>query len=254
MTDDNPKAAASSALEGRENNALEIVPRKRIDLEAALRYPFSGDDWISTLLIAGVVPFIPLVGIIILIGWQSRMFDQIRRGDNTLPAIEFSTDLSTGFGVFIRMMANMLPVLVALLLILFGGVVATGAVGTVVGNVTGNEALSTTIFLVGSIFAYGAAMVLVLGANLIAPEILRRIYRGEVWVITNPKPSIVAIKNAYPAYGIALLGCLIANVLGGVGVFACYVGMILSIPYCYAVIANILGQLDQVLIENRLTN
>lgn len=67
-----------------------------ISLSQALRYPFSGKDWFSRILLLTLVQFIPIIGQFILLGYGLEVVRSIYAGHLNLPAIYWGRALGDG--------------------------------------------------------------------------------------------------------------------------------------------------------------
>ena len=85
-----------------------------------------------------------------------------------------------------------------------------------------------------------------MGLQILIPEIQRRGYNGEMGPLFSPGASIRAVKSNPKAYFMTLIGLFVANFLGSLGAFACYIGMFLTLPFGHAMAAHILAQWDAI--------
>ena len=103
---------------------------------------------------------------------------------------------------------------------------------------------------IGGEVSYGipplVAMVVIMGLQILIPEIQRRGYNGEMGPLFSPGASIRAVKSNPKAYFMTLIGLFVANFLGSLGAFACYIGMFLTLPFGHAMAAHILAQWDAI--------
>ena len=101
---------------------------------------------------------------------------------------------------------------------------------------------TTLLTLVGTV----VFMVLMLGYQVLMPDLLRRIFRGETTVILSLGRSIDAIKRQPTPYAVAFVGIMLAQIVGSVGVMFCFVGLVLTYPLSLLVLSHVLAQWDRI--------
>jgi hypothetical protein len=217
--------------------------KPEIDLSAAITYATADPDWVRKSLIAGVVFFIPLVGPFILLGWQKRLVEQALTTPE-IPAIDFGPDLAEGVRVFTALMITTAPAIVILLAVQCAGIVPALALGPIEsdGARTVTTMATSLLMLVGS----ALFMVLMLGYQVLMPDLLRRIFRGETTVVLSLGRSIDAIKRQPTPYAVAFVGIMLAQLIGSVGVMFCFVGLVLTYPVSLLVLSHVLAQWDRI--------
>lgn len=199
-------------------------------------------DWMKKLGFAGLHMLVPFAGILAALGWQRRVFDGARQGVDELPTPAFMDDLKLGIDPFIAVL-NVVLVLFPLVLVLFGVPMAL----TFVGGAIGGDA-AQVLGMVGGLLSMLAMLVwfaVIVGLNVLMPELLRRGMRGERFPLFSPGASVGAIRGNAMPYLMLIVGFFIANFVGGLGIWLCCVGMLITQPAAMAGIANLLGQWDQ---------
>lgn len=201
-----------------------------MDFSAAVQFAFQDKDWWKKCLVAGLYTFIPIIGMIAVMGWQRRIFDQIREGHPVpLPDVRFSEDLSYGLTPFIAMMNTGIIILV----LWFGMAILGGVAGAI------DETLGGVMMIFGGLCVSLVAMVL----SLLFPDFLRRAFvENERFPLFKPGPSMKAIKEDFGGYLMLYLGIYLANFLGGLGGLACGVGAVLTTPLGMAMMMHFLAQ------------
>jgi hypothetical protein len=216
--------------------------RTRIDIGEALGFTFKDPQWMSKVLTAGVIMLVPLVGVFVVLGWQVNIYHRVLQGDNSLPSPDFGADLGRGWKHFLAMFTGMLP-LVALILALMMLIFGTGAaLAAVVNGITDSSEGGAVIMMLTQLCFFAVNMVFSLGINLLLPELFRRGTTGELFMLFRPRESLQRARGNWGALATAGIGTMIANMLGGIGVFACYVGMLLTLPMAYAASAHLAAQ------------
>ncbi len=217
--------------------------RQLPDISRAIRAPFQDPGWLNKSLLLGLFLLIPFIGIPVLMGWARELYDRRLRGEEGLPDLHFGRQLSYGIT----------PVLAGLnlVLVLFAALLALGAASAAVGAVVQSlpsGALSQAGHALFTIAVFGSQLLTlatVLGLQLVLPELLRRGFRGEAGPLFSPAASIAAIRARPAAYITTFIGIMVANFIGASGMFACYVGAVVTMPLGYAITADLLAQWDR---------
>lgn len=185
----------------------------------AFSWPFADREWLSKMLIQGLIAIIPIIGSIALLGWLLMTVDNYRAGRRELAPAGFH--LERGVALWV--------VLLVYVFVLFlpGGIV--NGIGTTQDNGGGLAFLGGLLYL--------AAFALLV---FLSPSIFLNTYRAgfsggfdvaAIWhvAISEPSPTLLA----------AVL-MLVANFIGGVGFFVCCVGLLFTVPYAAAIQAGVL--------------
>lgn len=217
-------------------------PRTTIDIAEALRYPFQDPAWLSKAAVAGLMMFVPFVGPFLLLGWKVEVYERARRGETELPGISFGSQLVAGFKVFLGLFSSIF-LLVFAMVALHAAILGVGwGVGYLLQTLTGSaEAMSLGIG-VASLFMTFLHIFLAFGVNGLMPELYRRAFMGETLGLINPMPSLSRVKGRAGVYLIVVVGMIAANLAGAMGVFACYLGLFVTLPLGYAASAHLIAQ------------
>ena len=218
--------------------------RKNLDVGRAFFFPFRDPDWLVKLLVHGLLLLVPILGTIILQGWQREIFMHAREEEDELPEINIGKHLSDGLVPFAATFNVYLPyiavVLLAQVLIMggaFGGLIAREEL-----NEPGLAAIGIVLSLVGYLIMFAA----MLPMYAFLPEAQRRGFKGEPLPLIHFGPSVESLR-AHPSH--YLLACVFAflfSFLGGIGIYLCCVGFFITMPWCFAATAHILGQYDRI--------
>lgn len=199
-------------------------------------------EWMTKLLFAGLHLLVPIAGVLSMLGWQRRIFDGARVGQDELPKPDFVEDLKLGIDPFIAAL-NVAIVFVPLAMLLFGVpmamTMAAGAIGGDAGQVVG--AVGGLLSMVSMLIWF----VLILGINVLMPELIRRGMRGERFPLFSPGASFAAIRSNAMPYVMLIVGGFVANFVGGIGIWLCCVGVFITQPAAMAAMGNLMGQWDQ---------
>lgn len=207
--------------------------------------------WLKRYLALGLLLLVPVVGSLVVLGWQRRVYERAREGDDQgLPPIDLGADLGHGVPVIVAMMNLVVPAMVVMVLgwLFLAGVAAVGAG---LEQTTGSAGAGGVLGAVGVLGFYGAFLVAWLGAMVAMPELQRRGFNGEMMPLLSPGESLRAVRSEPRAYLAVLLGTLVASLVGALGALACYPGMILTVPMSVVILARLVAQWDK-LVEERL--
>ena len=217
--------------------------KPEIDLSAAMTYATADPDWVRKSLIAGVVFFIPFVGPFVLLGWQKRLMDQALTNPE-IPAIDFGPDLAEGVRVFVALMITTAPAIAILVVVQCAGFLPAVALAPIE-----NEGVRAVITMATSLLMLvgtGIFMLLMIAYQVLMPDLLRRIFRGELAPVLSLGKSISAIKRQPTPYVVAFVGILLAQIIGSLGVVLCFVGIVLTYPLSLLVLSHVLAQWDRI--------
>ncbi len=218
-----------------------------IDIGAAFAATRADPDWLKKSLIMGAVAvFLPVIGILVALGWTRQIFERVQQGDSSLPDLDFGAQLKLGIAPLLSVL-NAAIVMIPLVLLMQGAALVIFVGG---GALTGiDETLGMIAMVVGGLVVMAlwlVAMVVGLMINLITPELMRRGHHGENFPLFSPRASIAAVRGNVKTYVMTVVGLFVANLLSGAGVLACYLGMFLTIPMAMVMSANLLAQWDMV--------
>ncbi len=230
---DNPYAPPAAELIREDDTPAQLpTTRTSVDLGEALGYPFQEPGWWKLYLILGLTTFIPLVGFFILFGWQARIFDRVRAGRAGVPGLDLGSDVRRGARIFGAILLNTMPVFLPIYGMMLGGLAVL--------ELGGEELLPLALLIL--LPSYVLIMVGALLMNVVFPELERRVFLGEWIPLWRPRASIRVIRGAPSSYLLALVGMFLGNMIGSLGVVACYVGIFISMPVGYAIASHVLAQ------------
>ena len=210
----------------------------RIDLERALRYPFTNPEWWKTALIIGVLQFVPLVGIVVQYGWLQRIFDAVRAGsDEQMPSVSVGDDLSRGWKPLGTVFVGGMVLTLIMWIVMMLPVLLAAMVGAVLGEDSAGPVMA--ILGMASMFPVLLGMVMV---YLMGPELLRRCLCGDWFGMLRWRQAVQTIKAAPVPY-LTLLATLLIALMGMyAGMFALYIGFLITVPLGMAVAMHGLAQ------------
>lgn len=192
-----------------------------MDIGALIKAPTEDSDWIKKCLVMGLIMLIPIAGVLNLLGWMKACYEERASGRSGLPeaGVRYIGD---GFKLFLAFLP-MAGALIALAIV-------TGILAAVVG--AASEGLAGLIAGLGALVQALAA----LAFGALGPAILyRHFVHGDAWASLRIGDLINLVKNHTSAYVTLFVVFLLAGLIGSVGQLACVVGVLLTMPFGYAV-------------------
>lgn len=201
----------------------------------AFSFVFEDEEWLKKVGIAGLIMFIPLVGVLVVLGWSVEITKRvINNHAEPLPDWgDFMQYLVKGLQVFVIAFLYMLPVIVVQLC-------STGGMAFMADS--GDETLATvlgvlTVCLSCFVILYSILSGLVLPAaigNFAAKDELKAAFSfGEVFGM---------VRKNLGAYALVLLGSIVSGFVASLGIIACGIGVAFTGAYAYAINGHLWGQ------------
>lgn len=198
-------------------------------------------EWISKLLLMGLIGLIPIVGSLQSTGWLLAMLDNLRAGRNELPPAGFRY-ATRGVWLWLASLIYTLILVVvinAVVIVFVIAVTALGAAGS--GDHSGNgfnplALLFIPLFIVWFGLVAVASLVLWIFVPALIEFTDRRGLAGAF--------DIAGILRAFrldPQHNLAAAGLmLLAYFIGGLGAYLCWIGVIFTSPYALTIVAGVL--------------
>lgn len=205
--------------------------------------------WMSKVLTVGACTLIPLVGIFQLLGYEERNYRHAQEGGEGLPDPKLGEDIVAGFMMWLKSIANMLPMLLVTLGCFFGCtfvptlVVAGGASAA---GVDQDNPLPAVVMMVSMLFSYAGLFVGSLLIGVLSLDFTRRLFNGESLPVLSPGASFRAIRRNMGPFLLTWFGSMGAGFVGSIGVIVCYVGMLATLPVSMVIRGRLLAQWDAV--------
>ncbi len=203
-----------------------------MDFGLAFSYPFQDKDWIQKILLTGVISLIPIVGQIAVLGWLIEITARVIRGESDpMPKWEdFGGLFMSGLKAFALGFIFGLP----LMIIAFPAAI----IDTLVDSESAAVVFSLLLACLSCLsIIYGLALAFIIPAAY--GELAAT---GSLGSALNIGTLIERIRKAPAAYLLAFLGIFVASFLAGFGVILCFVGVLFTGAYAYAVEAHLFGQ------------
>ena len=204
------------------------------ELSDSVAWPSRDPEWVTKVLLIGLINLIPIVGQLNLLGWMLAALDNLRAGRPELPPAGFQY-IGRGLNLFVVFLVYGL-VLGATFGILFG-------VG--IGITAGNDGQGNAVGVPLILLAYALLLLGVLVWYLFTPAVIVATERGGIAGGLN-LPRLIAMVGA-DVNGALQHGlfALVAYLIGGLGAIACFIGQIFTAPYGYAVLAGVVHHYEQ---------
>lgn len=209
--------------------------------------PFKTRGWFGTFALQGLITLIPIVGQMATYGWALRQLDVYRQGRTELVPAGFHVgrginvwvvwtvwslpSLAIGVLVFLTIVPAMLTAFSNLPQPDANGVYPGGTPSLGPGFYSAMAGINTLSGLSG---LYGLALALFYPAIWLATE------RNGIAGGLNPALIWSLASRGWGNTIVAAICIYAGAILGGLGILACCVGIIFSLPYTYAVLAGVL--------------
>jgi hypothetical protein len=203
-----------------------------MDFGLSFSFPFQDEEWVKKIVLTAVISLIPIIGQLALIGWLVELTRRVIRGDTEpLPDwADFGGILVLGLKMFAIGFVYALPLMFATIpMAIFDSLIDSDSAA----------ALYTIVTICFSCFAliYGLAL-----AFFFPAAVGELAATDNLGTAINPMNIIAHLRAAPSAYLLAFLGTIVAGFLSGFGIILCFVGVIFTTVYAYAVQGHLYGQ------------
>jgi hypothetical protein len=227
---------------GRPLTASPLDPSK-VDPAVSLQFPFQHANWWQPPLLVGLVYLVPIYGVVLMFGWLQHIYDGVREGTlDRLPPVDWGGHFSRGW----RLMGSLLVGTLLWTLVLMVGMGGVSIIGAGL-FAAGQEEAAGEVIGAGMLLVQVPLMFMMLASYAIAGELGRRALNGDLMSLMRWRRSIQVIIAHPVPYIITLAGLFAAAMAMYVGVFACYFGMLFSMPLGGAMAMHVLAQWDRYL-------
>jgi hypothetical protein len=214
----------------------------QFDIGAIMSAPAKDPRWLSTCLVMGLLSLIPVVGALNLSGWTKAIADR-DDADTSLPEANLSY-LGRGW----RMLLAWLP-LAALVSagVVVSSVVALGAASQAVDNGvkedgSWNALVTIAVMLVGAIMMSSVVL------TIVGPAVnFLHIVDGERFASLAFKKQVAIMREGGVQYLLFFVAILVAGVVAQLGMFAFFVGVLVTVPYGQAMQGAAIAEFKRVL-------
>ena len=211
-----------------------------MEIGKAFGFVTEDEQWITKVLIGGLIQFVPLLGTIAILGYSYRVAQNVARGNpRPLPAWgEFGDFLGRGFFALVIQIVYLLPLLVlyGVFLFLTGAGAAAAEDSEAVAGVLGLLSLCLIpLQLVVALVCVFASLAAIM--RYLATDSLGEAFKfGEV---------IATLRNHIGSFLMILVVGILAGLVAGLGVIACGIGVLFTGFYAQCVIGHVIGQAMQ---------
>jgi hypothetical protein len=204
------------------------------ELSDSIAWPSRDPEWVSKVLLTGLILIIPIVGQLVLFGWMLAALDNLRAGRPVLPPAGFSY-IGRGLNLFVVYIVYGIG-----LLVVFGALFGAG-----LGIATNAQGGAGVLGVLLVLLAYAILLVALLGLSLLTPVIIVATERGGVAGGLNvARVAEMARADVEETLRTGLFA-LVASLIGSVGALACLVGQYFTTPYGYAVLAGVVHHYER---------
>ena len=211
-----------------------------MEIGKAFGFVTEDEQWITKVLIGGLIQFVPLLGTIAILGYSYRVAQNVARGNpRPLPAWgEFGDFLGRGFMALVIQIVYLLPLIVLYGVFLFLTVAGAAAAedSEAVAGVLGLLSLCLIpLQLVVALVCVFASLAAIM--RYLATDSLGEAFKfGEV---------IATLRNHIGSFLMILVVGILAGLVAGLGVIACGIGVLFTGFYAQCVIGHVIGQAMQ---------
>jgi len=211
-----------------------------MEIGKAFGFVTEDEQWITKVLIGGLIQFVPLLGTIAILGYSYRVALNVARGNpRPLPAWgEFGDFLGRGFFALVIQIVYLLP-----LIVLYGVFVFLTVAGAAVAE--DSEAVAGVLGLLGlCLIPLQLVVVLVCGFASLA-AIMRYLATDSLGEAFKFGEVIATLRNHIGSFLMILVVGILAGLVAGLGVIACGIGVLFTGFYAQCVIGHVIGQAMQ---------
>lgn len=209
-----------------------------MDIGRAFGFITEDEQWVTKILLGGLILLIPIVGILALIGYMLEVARNVTQGRPLpLPAWNnFSDLLIKGFQGFVISLVYQLPLIILSFLVacVFGGIAASASDSN---DAAAGAAGILLLCLYPVMFAVGLALQLATFAAWV-----RYIQTNVLGEALRYNDIIAIVRSSLRTWLMLLLVYILCGLVGGLGSIACGVGALFTTVYAQIAFGHVLGQ------------
>lgn len=209
-----------------------------MDFGKAFSYQFEDQDWIKKILIAAVVPLIPIIGSLITAGWGIEITKRVIHRE-PLPLADwndFGGYLGKGFKMLIIGLVYALPLIII-------GICPTVLLSVPYSSNGGsNDMLMYVAYAATACFGLIAILYGILLAFMIPAATARFAETDQLGAAFKFREIFALVKAAPMAYLMVILGTILSSFIASLGSIACGVGLLATTAYATSINAHLQGQ------------
>ena len=211
-----------------------------IDLGRAFGFVFDDEQWVSKILIGGLIILIPILGMFWLMGYMMDVGERVaNNAPKPLPDIDFGSQLGKGFASFVISLVYALPVIVLVCVVMLLFVPLAGAAE---GSQGGDAAIvSAMLGLWFCLFPLLFVAGLVIQVFVFASYVLY-IQTGNIGQALNVGRAWQMLRAAPTSWLILFLVYILASLVASAGAVAFGIGALFTTAFSQAMFGHALGQ------------
>jgi hypothetical protein len=200
----------------------------------AFTFVFDDEDWITKILVGGLLSLIPIIGWFLILGWGVEITKRVIRKDpELLPDwSDFGGYLTRGFLVFVVAFVFMLPVIV---------VQGCSSILPLVFQ-EADETMSTVFIIVSACFGCFTFLYSIAAYLLLPAAIGKYAATDEFGAAFKIGDIFKMVRENIGTYFLVLLGGIVASLVSSLGIIACVIGVLFTTVYAMAVNGHLWGQ------------
>ena len=195
----------------------------------AFVWPFRDPQWVSKVLVMGLILLIPIVGGINGLGWMLAALRRLRAGDERLPPANFD-HLGTGLRLFAVFLAYYLLVIAAAAIVYLPAVLLLADQGRADAA---NPAL-VALGVVLSLLAFGVVTLGSLLLTFLTPAVVLAFDRGGMPAGLRLPAVLRQARASLTNTLVAGLMLIAAGLIAQLGLAVCIVGVVFTFAYSLA--------------------
>ncbi len=210
-----------------------------MELGKAFGFDFDDEQWLSKILIGGLVLLIPVIGTLAAYGYILATARNVVMGRPRPLADwnEFGDILMKGLMWFLISLGYGIPLVVLILVVFFGAGLIGASLDASGGEIT--SAISMVLFLSMIAFIFIASLLVNLLIGIATVRYVQTDSLGEAFQLGAVWSMLLAAPGTWV---MLLLGSILAGIAATVGLLACGVGVLFTSIYAYGVIGHLTGQ------------
>ena len=221
------------------------------DVGNSFTYPLRYPGWFGRFALVGLVNLIPILGQIWVQGGMLETVDNLRAGRGDLAevrAAQIGRGVQSWAALLVYRLVAGLLIGGPIVLIVLAAIGSSAASAAVSHNSSDSAPASAVLFPLFA--AYGGAITVVgLATYLVQVPVIVAVERGGIGAGLNPQLVWGLIRQRGSNAVLAAILTYVAFLIGGFGIYACCIGLLISLPYAYAVLAGIVFSFERSLEE-----
>lgn len=208
-----------------------------MDFVKSFSYQFEDQDWVKKILIAAVVPLIPIIGSLITAGWGVEITRRVIHRDPEPLADwdNFGSYLAKGFKLFIIGLVYTLPIIIV-------AICPTILLTVPYSNSGGNDTAIYIAYAATACFGLFIILYSILLALMLPAAIGRFADQDKLSAAFKFREVFSLVKAAPVAFLTVFLGSVISSFIASLGSIACLVGVLATTAYATTINAHLQGQ------------